>query len=190
MSEKVQLYVEQRTYREHGYDHTEVVIRNGRGDKLDALIDQCIDNKVGYMDGNGYKGSETAARMKRRYEWLREQGYAGVFAAPYGAAMRVTLIWQHFGPDQFCEARIVLPEKLEPMQASAKLLGQLVTAINRYGVRSCDIMDDPKYLLSALRRRNAIVIERVTVPASVDANLWNSELCIPPQATRLARIAS
>lgn len=178
MTEKVQLYVEETRYTEYGYNFTKLVIRDGKHESLDALIEQCVDNKVGYGDGDGYLGIETAARMGRRYAWLKSQGYTACHD-DY-ASVRLEMTWQHYGANDYCNARIDLPCDLGRLQATYKVLTQLVSASNRRKVGGYLFRHNPKYALDVLNRQGAIAVERVKIPDSVDNHGLGSMLCVGP----------
>jgi hypothetical protein len=185
----MQIFVETTRYHDCGYDFTKLEIRTGRAETLDNLIEQCIDNKVGYYDGDGYTGADTAARMKRRYEWIREQGYSSLYVSHSRGSESIIATWQHYTdrahgrPDGYCEGSFRLPERLAGIRASSKLLTQLVDGAKRRKVNPYDFIHDPKYMIDALQRRNAIAIETVKLPVAVDGNYWNEELCVRASST-------
>jgi len=179
--EKLQLFYEVTTFREYGYDHTRFTIRDGRLATLDSLIERCVDNQIGYYDNpsDGSTGLETAAKMTRRYEWLKSQGYSAIHAPHYGDRAILTLTWLHT-ESGYCEAEVGLPRNLNPVRASVKILDQLVKSIERHGVLPWKVMQCPSYVLGALIRKRAIGIGRVTIPQSVHSTTWDYELCVLP----------
>jgi hypothetical protein len=180
-TEKRQLFVEETQFTEYGYLMTRLEICDGEWATFDHLIERCVDNKTGYFDNkpDGPTGLETAMRMKARYEYLRTAGYPGCLTSAYSITSRVTLTWQHHG-DRFCDAEIKLPDRLERLQPSAKLLNDLVNAGKRGGVFPYKFVQDPMHVMAVLRRRKVIVLETVKVPQSVHATTWDEERCVLP----------
>lgn len=200
-NKKPQLFVEQTTYSRHGYDFTALRIRSGEARSLDSLIEGCVDNKVGYYDGPGYKGIETAARMQRHYEWLREQGYRDTaYCTLDPFRIDIELEWQHYKPDSaareagakdgYCgEMHITLPPRHYELRPSYDMLARLIAAGSRK-VGYYKFAGDPRHMLEVLKRRKAIHVERVTIPHSVHGNSWDeSEVCVV-RSTAALQVAS
>lgn len=181
-AQKPQLFVEETQFTEYGYKMTRLEISTGEWATFDHLIERCIDNKVGYYDNkpNGPTGLETAMKMKARYEYLRAQGYPGCITSAYSTTTRITLSWQHGSNSGFCDAEIKLPDRLERLQPSAKLLNDLVNAAKRTGIRPYKFTRDPQHVMKVLRRRKVIVLETVKVPQSVHTTTWDEEQCVLP----------
>src|SRR6188768_84349 len=161
---KPQLYFEHKQYLEYGYEHTKITVRAGQHETLDALIDRCVDNKIGYYDGPEHTGLETAAKMTRRYQWLKSQGYSSIWVGHYGDRAILDLTWLHASSGRYCEAKIGMPENLSPVRETLAILNRLVTSMARHGVLQTKIMDNPSYVLGALRRSKAIELQEWTVP--------------------------
>lgn len=171
------VFFSETTFTRGEYSFTRITVRTGNEKTLDALIADCVDNRA------GYSSQETADSQQRRYQWLRDQGYIGVWESRYDGTY-VDLEWQHYkssygAPDSFCEMTVAgLPRHVAEVRAAVKLIDRLFAAGGKLGHDSYVMKDDPKYLRDVLARMNAKPLVSVEIPPSVTGTSWGaSESC-------------
>lgn len=162
---------------EHGYNFTTYTIKLGEERLLADLIEQCVDNKIGYFGTDRLTGEQIAMRQHERYSWMLANGYAGIFepAGGYTTQASVALDFQHYAENEYCEANIELPTRLDSIGPSVKLLTRVVQASRRAsGVTPYSTVRHVRHIARALERLRAIRLVRVIAPSD---HAHHSELC-------------
>jgi hypothetical protein len=119
--------------RSNGYGHTHVVIYQAEALNIDALIEGCIDNKVGYGGG-----PEVAKVQEQRYRAMKAAGITETYSM-VGSRLHIDLDWQHYNAaiEDYCDVCFAeLGRRLEDVERAMKFLRQLGARIERAKARS------------------------------------------------------
>lgn len=146
------LFFAERTYREHGHDHTEIRFFESEVQTLAHAVEQCTDNKIGYGD------AATAVEMKAKFGALSERGFTHEVSRTLWNQPRVTIRWLHYDETRYCEPRIEVTETYPQMRTDMRLLEKVI----RRAVKLQDGRFQPEVLKSPDAIRDALLSFKAT----------------------------
>jgi hypothetical protein len=112
-------------YERHNYKFTQVTVTRMRDEKVADLLDGAINNKAGYGT------MEVALRQEGRFRTLLERGIETVYDPSFLSRQAVSLEWQHYEADGFCEPFLNLGRNFCGIGKGMRLLRQIGARIEK-----------------------------------------------------------